>query len=141
MTYQVVRLNSDHLDKLLPQVQLNVEREDIEKAYFSEGSIAYCLLADGEPVFAGGVVNGQWNRGEIWMLPTPFFRSHVRDCYRRIKDIIPLLAIEGGFKRVQATCSVMISTRLFEHLGFEYEGTMKCWGKNGETCHMYARFF
>jgi RimJ/RimL family protein N-acetyltransferase len=34
-----------------------------------------------------------------------------------------------------------VSIALFEHLGFEYEGTLKHFGPNGETCRMYARFF
>jgi len=122
---------------------------DIERAYMSPGSVAYCLLADGEPVFAGGVVNLQWSRGEAWMLPTPWFRNNVRTCFRFIKKMVPEMARAGGFKRLQATCSIIKADALAEikavrtvsHLGFLYEGTMKQYGPNGETCHMYARIF
>ena len=114
---------------------------DMERAYFSPGSVAYCLLADGVPVFAGGVVNLLWHRGEAWMLATPWFRDHWRVCFKKMVSIVPTMAKDGKFKRVQATCSVMMSTRLFTHLGFAYEGTMKCFGPNGETCYMYARIF
>ena len=128
-------LTHGHLDRL------GHNDSESRKSYFSDGSISYCLLADGEPVLAGGIVNMQWNRGEAWMLPTPFFHRHVRVCYKKIKDTIPYMAKIGGFKRVQTTCAVMVSTILFEHLGFVYEATLKCFGPNGETCYMYARFF
>jgi len=131
--------------KVVPLTQEHLASWDIptevKRAYMSPGSLAYCLLADGEPVFAGGVVNLHWSRGEAWMLPTEWFHNHVRTCFRFIKQMVPEMAKVGQFKRLQATCSIMISTNLFRHLGFEYEGTLKQFGPNGETCHMYARIF
>lgn len=141
MELKITALSSEHLDKLLPQANLGISSTSLRLAYFSPGSVSYCLLADGEPVFAGGIVNLMWCRGEAWMLPTPFFRKNVRVCYRRIKDIMLLMAVEGGFKRVQSTCAVTVSAILFEHLGFEYEGTLKLYGPGGENCLMYARLF
>ncbi len=113
----------------------------VERSYFSQGSIAYCLLADGEPVFAGGIVTMHWNRGEAWMLPTPFFKSHTKTCFRYMRNLLRVAVVEGNFRRVQVTCSIMVSTLLFEHLGFGYEGTLKGWGPSGETCYVYARLF
>ena len=141
MEYKITALSSEHLDKLLPQAKLGVDATALRLTYFSPGSVSYCLLADGKPVFAGGIVNLMWCRGEAWMLPTPFFREHVRDCFRRIKDIIPLMAKEGSFKRVQSTCAITVSAILFKHLGFKYEGTLSRYGPSGEDCFMYARLF
>lgn len=138
MEYKIVPLNREHIAKLL---RGNIMAPSLVKAYLSEGSVAYCLFADSVPVFAGGVVNMQWQRGEAWILPTPFFRKHVRVCYRYVRDILPLVAVEGNFRRIQATCSIMVSTLLFIHLGFTYEGTMRSFGPSGETCHMYAKVF
>jgi hypothetical protein len=115
--------------------------EQLGRAYFSEGSAAYCLLEDGKPVFAGGIVNLQWNRGEAWILPTPFFRQHVKTCFGIVKKMLPQIAAEKGFVRVQAVASDGVSIALFEHLGFEYEGSLKHFGPLGETCRLCARFF
>jgi hypothetical protein len=115
--------------------------EKLARAYFSPGSAAYCLLLDGVPVFAGGVVNQEWHRGEAWILPTPFFRQHVKTCFRIVQKMLPEIAAEKGFVRVQAVVSDGVSIALFEHLGFAYEGTLKHFGPLGETCRLYAKFF
>ena len=131
----VVSLNDEHLDRL------GVTDMEQRQAYFSLGSVSYCLLCDGQPVFAGGIVNMQWKRGEAWMLPTPFFRRHVKTCFRIMRDMLKKMAESGGFRRVQVTCATSVSVILFPHLGFEYEGTMKAFGPNGETCYVYGRIF
>lgn len=141
MTYTITALSHDHLNKLLPQAKLGADIVELRQAYFSTGSISYCLLADDIPVFAGGIVNMKWGRGEVWMLPTPFFFSHIRACYKRMQYTIPMMAKEGSFRRVQATCADTVSTLLFKHLGFKYEGTLGKFGPHGESCHMYARLF
>lgn len=114
---------------------------DIRMAYFYGRSISYCLLADGIPVVAGGVIDQLWNRGEAWVLPNPWFYSHMRICFRYMRDIIPVMAIVGGFKRIQCTCPTTVSASLFEHLGFTFEGVMAHFGRNGERCYMYAKIF
>lgn len=135
MTSEIVRLTNEHLDKLpLPE---GLDR----RAYFSKGSAAFCVLVDGEPVFAGGVVNLQWKRGEAWILPTPYFRSHFKSCYFILKSFLPFVADEFGFQRVQATCLTGASASLFQHLGFGFEGTMAKFGPAGETCDMWSRIF
>lgn len=141
MECKVVSLDHRQLNKLLGELRLGIKATELEKAYFSDGSIAYCLIANGEPVFAGGVVNLGWDRGEAWILPTKFFREHLRICFKNMIGALPKMAQLGHFKRLQATCAIMLSTNLFDHLGFIYEGTMQHFGPHGETCHMYARLF
>ena len=105
--FKIVPLDSYYLQKM------GVTDKQVKLAYLSPGSVSYCLLADGEPVFAGGVVDMKWKRGEAWMLPTQFFRDHVKTCFRYMKDMLPLMALNGNFKRIQATCAITISTALF----------------------------
>jgi hypothetical protein len=136
--YEIVPLNSDHLDALLAEVT-GLRNAELARAYFSPGSAALCLLADGKPVFAGGVVNLMWHRGEAWILPTPFFREHVRVCMKALRATLPDIARKCGFERIQATCVQGVSSKLFLHLGFAYEGTLRKFGPNGETCTMYSR--
>jgi hypothetical protein len=146
MHLEVVDLTIEHLKKLAVDYLVHastgpVTLEILEKSYFSAGSVAYCLLSDGEPVFACGIVNLQWSRGEGWILPTPFFKRHVKTCYRIFKKMLPEMALRNHFRRVQAVCAVGFPETLFPHLGFEYEGTLKCFGPFGEQCRMYARIF
>src|SRR6185312_9047597 len=118
MNLEIVPLTTAHLRRL--QLPKGLD----QRAYFSHGSASFCVLSDGVPVFAGGVVNLQWNRGEAWVLPTPFFRSHLKSCYWVMKQFIPYIAGEFKFQRVQATCVKDVSASLFRHLGFSFEGTM-----------------
>lgn len=112
---------------------------EMTRAYFSPGSVAYCLWDNNEPVFAGGVVNLLWDRGEAWILPNSWFKANWRACYRVLRGMLGVAATEGRFKRIQATCATTVSALLFQHLGFAYEGTMQHFGPNGEDCLMYAR--
>jgi len=142
MNFEVVPLNPEYLDRLLAGAShITVVAPELHRTYFSPYSVSCCMLADGEPVFAGGIVNLQWNRGEAWMLPTPFFRQHVKTCLRSLKEWMPRMAQSSGFVRVQATCVKGVSARILGSLGFSYEGTMQRFGPNGEVCDMYARIF
>ena len=114
---------------------------NMQRAYFSPGSVAYCLLHDDKPVLAGGIVNMMWNRGEAWVIPNRFMKRNIRLCIGIMGDVLKRAALEGGFKRVQATCATSVKVGLFRRLGFYYEGTMNHFGPNGETCFMYARIF
>lgn len=135
MNVEIVPLTYAHLDSLpLPE---GLDR----RAYFTAGSVARCVLSDGEPVFAGGIVNLMWGRGEAWILPTPFFRKHFKTCYRLMHDAIPHMAVRGKFARVQAVCACGSSTVMFRHLGFNHEGRMAKFGPSGEDCFMWARTF
>jgi hypothetical protein len=143
MKIEIVSLNPDLLGKLLTPCprSLSLMAPQLQAAYFSPGSTSLCLLADGEPVFAGGVVNMQWNRGEAWILPTPFFRTHLKTCLRSLKAYLSIIALDCGFRRIQATCVGHASDRLFASLGFEYEGLMRNFGPSGENCQMWSRVF
>jgi hypothetical protein len=140
MTLETVEMQTAHIKKLLEGHPQPLAQQ-LCRAYFSPGSAAYCLLEDGQPVFAGGIVNLEWHRGEAWILPTPFFHRHVKTCIGIVKKMLPQIASEKGFVRVQAVAADGVSIALFEHLGFEYEGTLKHFGPFGETCRICARFF
>lgn len=138
MDIVMVPLTHEHLTKIVNSNQLATT---LGQSYFSDGSVSYCLMSECEPVFAGGIVNMQWHRGEAWMLPTPWFHSHVKTAFSYMLNVLPQLAVSGSFRRVQATCSTKVSPSLFRHLGFYSEGVLNAFGPNGETCYLYARLF
>ncbi len=142
MNVEVVPLENEHLRVLIPQSVYPVSLSgDLTRAYFSPGSVAYCVLDNGKPVLAGGIVNLGWNRGEAWMIPTKYLRENLKFCLALIRDILPKMADDYGFVRVQATCINDPSGKFAEGRGFEYEGMLKKFGPNGEDCDMYARIF
>jgi hypothetical protein len=138
MQTELVTLEIGHLKKLMV---LPPDSPITPESYFSEGSAAYCLLADGNPVFAGGIVNLQWNRGEAWITPNDFFHRNVKTCFRILKKMLPEIAASKKFRRIQAVCSANVPETLFLHLGFEYEATLKAFGPFGERCKMFSRIF
>lgn len=141
MNIESVPLNSEYLDRLLKDAAPALLTAQLHRAYFSAGSEACCILSDGVPVFAGGIVNLQWNRGEAWFLPTPFLREHLKTCLRYMRFWLPDLAKRNKFVRVQATCVKGIKSSIIKRLGFSFEGTLMKFGPAGETCDMYSRIF
>lgn len=140
MSLEISTLEPEHLTKLMNGAPASMA-EIMARAYFSPGSAAYCLLVDGVPVFAGGIVNLEWHRGEAWILPTQFFREHWKTCFKIMKKMLPQIAAEKGFVRVQAVAVDGVSVALFKHMGFEYEAMLKHFGPLGEECKMYTRIF
>jgi hypothetical protein len=142
MKLEVVPLEHEHLKSLmLRSTYPSPLSDDMTRAYFSPGSVAYCLLENGDPVLAGGIVNLGWNRGEAWLIPTTFLHENLKFCLALIRDMLPKIADDYGFVRVQATCINDPSGKFARGRGFEYEGTLKKFGPNGETCDIYARIF
>lgn len=142
MDLEIVELDMLQMEKLMPFLSNEaMMRETLAKAYFSDGSIAYCVLADDDPVFAGGIVNLKWKRGEAWIIPTPFFRQHLKTCLGIMRNMLPGMAEAGHFVRVQAVAQNGTSPSLFKHLGFEYEGRLRNFGPHGEDCSMFSRIF
>jgi len=138
----VIDLTIEHLKRLIVLPTTGpVTLDTLERSYFSPGSAAYCLLENGHPVFAAGIVNLSWNRGEAWIIPTPFFHSHVKTCFTVIGKQLVSIAKEHKFRRVQVVCGVTQPDTLFKHLGFAYEGTLEAFGPFGERCRMYSRIF
>jgi hypothetical protein len=136
---EIAALTPEYLDRLLEGAPPPLAQ--VGRAYFSPGSVSLCMLREGEPVFAGGIVNMMWGRGEIWVLPTRFYRCHIHSCFRRMLQVLPGLVKSGGFRRVQATCIHGSPGKWLRVFGFDYEGTLKKFGPNGETCDIYARIF
>lgn len=138
---EIVPLNPEYLDALLSGADPELRAAIEPRAYFSPGSVALCLLADGAPVFSGGILNMEWRRGEAWLLNTPFFRTHVKTCLRIMRTEIPRMARESGFRRVQATCFQSTKDSLIRHLGFDFEGNLRSFGPHGENCSVWSRIF
>jgi hypothetical protein len=104
---------------------------------------AFTLLCDGEIIASGGVVLLGWQRGEAWLLLPSTFYSHVKACYRLIKEKLIEIQHANALRRIQALVDpdFEAAQRLMEHLGFQNEGRLKQYGPRGEDLLMYGRAF
>lgn len=116
------------------------EWEETTKLW-KDGGPAETVTFDGEPICCAGIVLLGWNRGEAWALLSTIFYSHVRACYRIIKDRLSGMIKENGLVRVQTLVApdFVEGSRLVEHLGFNQEGLLKKYGPNHEDLLIYGR--
>lgn len=105
--------------------------------------VCYTLLLDGEPVVSSGIIHIGFNRGEAWTLVSSLFYKHRKTCFKRIKEMVGIIAQSMELVRVQSTIRAdkPWADRWMKHLGFEREGLMKRFGPNGEDFVLYSRIF
>jgi hypothetical protein len=120
---------------------VGVTLESMIRAYLSPGSAALTLLVDNIPIAASGIINLAWNRGEAWLLTGPQFYSYRKTAYKYIKQLLPVLAKQKGFVRVQSVVTDECYSKIAKRLGFEYEGLLKAYAPMGRNAFMYARIF
>jgi len=107
----------------------------------SPGSLACTLWKDKRPVACGGIINFNWYRGEAWILVSPDIKSLRVPLRKIMKQELARMAVEGEFRRVQATCYSEEKGQFFRKLGFEYEGYLKSFGPKQENAILYSRVF
>jgi len=114
--------------------------EEFVKAW-AYGGPAYTLIIDGEIILSGGVVRIGWNRGEAWALLSILFYKHIRTSFKAIMFKLEEIIFTEKFKRVQATVPPEFTEgiRFLEHLGFDWEGTMRSFGPRNEDMVMFSR--
>jgi hypothetical protein len=88
-------------------------------------------------ILCGGIVVQAPGRGECWALMADGVGKHMRALHYATRRF---LAIQP-WRRLEATIEEGFGAgcRWVELLGFEYEGTMKNYGLNGETHLRYAK--
>ena len=126
----------------------NLEEEDITVGEFEEyvktwhdGGPAYTIFFDGKPAFCTGVVLLDWNRGEVWLLTSSVFYSHIKSSFKIMKKLLTDTIKERGLKRVQALVDPKTKggVSLVEHLGFQREGILRAYGPRSEDLIMFGR--
>jgi len=146
---EIVPFNPNHARILFAELRahgrtLCYPEEMIIKAYQIKGSVATSLvLLDGLhiPLACGGIMFQEWNRGEAWILESPRIDAFKVALWKAMMKMLPLLAHEGAFRRVQAVCFSDGKGQMFRRLGFQYEGTLRSFGPIGQTGYLYSRIF
>jgi hypothetical protein len=147
---EIVKFEAEHANSIIernkndglivPSKIVNIE--DLVKLW-RDGGPSYTMLVDNIPIVCAGVVLMGWNRGEAWTFPSKMFYDHVKSCYKGIKNILESIAREHKLIRIQSMInpSLLVGDGWMKHLGFQYEGTLRCFGCNNEDMKMFSRIF
>lgn len=100
----------------------------------------FCLLADGKPVAAGGIVEFWKGSGKGWtIIPEDVLASKflMRRVHQAVKRLLPVVRDGLQLQRLESETPVGTrGCRWLENFGFKHEGDMPQY-RNGET---FARF-
>jgi hypothetical protein len=110
-------------------------------AYSSPGSVGRTMMLGDCPIACGGIMRMAWNIGEAWVLTSPPSYLYRKTMMSFLMKSFPELAEWGSFRRVQATCFDLTKGKLFELLGFQKEGILRCYGPLGEDALLFSRLF
>lgn len=98
---------------------------------------AYTVLVDGQPIICAGLLNVGDGRAHAWAL----FAQHSGRYFVKLIRYIGRYLDTVSFRRIEATVDVRFfaAIRLANILGFEREGVMKAYGRDGGDHYLYAR--
>lgn len=132
MKTELVMLKLSHL--------LDMGETDAQQNGLRMRGPGFCLLADGEPVAAGGILRLWDNVGKAWTIHTERARDSaliMRRIQRHVVHQIPLVRDAMGLERLEAETLMQPKfCSWLSHLGFLFEGEMRKY-RAGET---HARF-
>jgi len=142
MIYTIAAFSPEHAMDIINRngKALPIPEVQLIQSYMIPGSQALTLLEDGVPIACGGIINQDWRNGEAWLLNSIEFCQNLKMTWRVVREMLPVLANKGNFKRVQAhslegKCSVI------KHLRFQYEGTKRRFSIDGQDATFWSRLF
>lgn len=139
---RIVPFEPRHLDHLKLQPKQRAAGDIIasDPAYIQSLAAygnAYTALWDGEPLCCAGVTDFGDGRGYAWALFSEDSGKHFVRLCRSIRRYLELCT----FRRIEATidCRFAEALRLATMMGFEVEGTMRAYGRDGADHYMVGR--
>lgn len=135
---EIVKLTPDLLRAIDPQPMQSTLGEDHVSALGQAGD-AYCVLVDGVPVAAGGLVELWEGRAHAWALLGKQAKHHLLPITRAIRKrlaSVPFrrieMAVDAGFPQ---------AIHWADMLGFECETPepMRAYSPDGRACYLFAR--
>lgn len=100
-----------------------------------------CVLFNGKPILAGGVMNLWHSVGEAWIVIAPEAAESGYRTAKSVREYFDLIILAGCFRRVQ--CAVRsdfdVGIKFAKFLKFEEEGLMKKYDQDGFDYIRFAR--
>lgn len=143
---QLIEFKAEHLLEMEMAVTMDgmselSEAELLCKGLGYEGSNSFSAY-DGEKIIGcGGVKLLCDGIGEGWAIPTIHVLKHKREIIQLcLAGLQIILETNPELRRIQAVILAGFDAgdRLAEILGFQYEGLLRKYGKNGEDYKMFA---
>lgn len=141
-------MTAGHLNHLLPRLRpLDVEEILGASRYTTISAwaqsrvampgVAWTVLADGWPVWCGGVLEGAVRGiGALWLVGARGCERHVKHALRVWRVIV----CDGGFRRLE--CKVYAgnekANEFARRIGFKLEGTLAGYSLRGEDVNQYG---
>ena len=128
---------------------LNNKLMDIDASYTETRidtkvfGLSFTLLADNNPILAGGIIPLWDGVAEGWVIATEDVWNYPLSVAKAIRKDFARVAKENNITRVQSAIrkDFFEGQRFAEWLGLEKEGLMRKWGFDGSDQYMYARLF
>lgn len=101
----------------------------------------YCAFSHGKPVAAFGLIPLTEHRALAWAILSADLKKEMVYLHKKVKEFFD--SGIHGFRRVESTVDVSFSkgVRWVELLGFNREGVMRKYSKNGDDHYLYARCY
>jgi hypothetical protein len=114
------------------------DREEIIEVWMNNPS--YTLLINDEVTMCSGIVLTKWRNGEAWTLTSPLFYKYTKTCFKIIREYLDKIIEEHNLKRVQSLIESKFAWKdsWMDHLGFQKEGVLRCFGPNDDYV-IYSR--
>jgi len=128
----------------LVELHNNTLKEMEAAAYSNQenSQVAYTLLIDDEPLFAGGVFIRHQGVADVWLSVSSKASIKPKLVIKTIKKYIKKIMEEEGIKRLQTPILMDFAKglRFADVLGFQCEtpSGMKYYGYRGETYFLYS---
>lgn len=139
---RIVSFEARHLEHLRLQPQQMAAGDIIASdPSYIQGLTAYgkafTALVDGEPICCAGVTDYGDGRGYAWALFAEHSGRHFIRLCRSIRRYLEVC----DYRRVEATvdCRFAAAIRLGKLMGFEIEGRMKAYARDGADHYMLGR--
>jgi hypothetical protein len=103
---------------------------------------AYAGVVDGAVVVCAGIQNFWDGVGQAWALMARSGLPYIPSIHRAVRDTLGALIARNGYRRIQAhiRADFHAGQRWAESLGFEAEGRMRAFARDGSDCLIYVMF-
>jgi len=141
MTIQIVRFNPVHLDGFdLQDAQAWMQQSIQDPAYtktLADCKHCFTAIADGVPMFCGGVMEIWPGRGLAWALVHKQAGQHMHAIVRSVRGFMQCTE----FTRIEALVDddFKQGVQLMRLLGFKQEAVMQSFNPNGSDCRLFSR--
>lgn len=139
----LVKFEMKHLDEIVARNADVTHKPYLRKLceVYAENRGAYTLLSDDGIICIAGIVPVRPGVGEAWSVTSDLIRKYAKSYYKMTKRMIGAIESDWKLHRIQLAVEAdnEVAANWARHLGFQFEGLMRCAGENKKDLCLYAR--